>query len=76
MEEALTKQMALKHAWEAEGVEKDGFVFEEIGECLLLLQRGEEARRYFSKAYEILSQDPWLTEQEPERLARLKALGK
>ena len=76
MEEALTKQMALKHAWEAEGIEKDGFVFEEIGECLLLLQRGEEARRYFSKAYEILSQDSWLTEQEPERLARLKALGK
>jgi tetratricopeptide (TPR) repeat protein len=75
VEEALSKQMALKHAWEAEGVEKDGFVFEEIGECLLLLQRGEEARRYFSKAYEILSQDPWLAEGEPERLARLKLLG-
>jgi hypothetical protein len=67
--------MALKHAWEADGVERDGFVFEEIGECLLLLNRAEEARRYFAKAYEILSQDAWLAEKEPERLARLKSLG-
>ena len=74
-EEALAKQMALKHEWESEGVERDGFVFEEIGECLLLLNRAEEARRYFAKAYEILSQDPWLAEQEPERLARMKSLG-
>ena len=65
----------LKHAWEADGVERDGFVFEEIGECLLLLNRAEEARRYFFKAYEILSQDTWLAEGEPERLARLKLLG-
>ncbi len=75
VEEALSKQMALKHEWEADGVEKDGFVFEEIGECLLLLERAEEARRYFSKAYQILSQDPWLAEGEPDRLARLKSLG-
>lgn len=75
VEEALSKQMALKHEWEADGVERDGFVFEEIGECLLLLNRAEEARRYFSKAHQILSQDPWLTEQEPDRLARLQELG-
>jgi len=75
VEEALSKQMALKHEWEAEGVEKDGFVFEEIGECLLLLNRAEESRRYFSKAYEILARDEWLVEQEPDRVARLKLLG-
>jgi len=75
VEEALSKQMALKHEWEAEGVEKDGFVFEEIGECLLLLNRAEEARRYFSKAYEILKEDSWLVEREPDRLARMKSLG-
>ena len=75
VEEALSKQMALKHEWESAGVERDGFVFEEIGECLLLLNRAEEARRYFSRAYEILSQDPWLAEQEPDRLSRLKTLG-
>jgi tetratricopeptide (TPR) repeat protein len=75
VEEALSKQTALKHEWEADGIERDGFVFEEIGECLLLLNRAEEARRYFSKAYEILSQDTWLAEQEPDRLSRLKTLG-
>ena len=75
VEEALSKQIALKHEWEEEGVERDGFVFEEIGECLLLLNRADEARRYFAKAYEMLSQDPWLAEQEPERLARMKTLG-
>jgi tetratricopeptide (TPR) repeat protein len=75
VEEALSKQMALKHEWEADGPEKDGFVYEEIGECLLLLNRAEESRRYFSKAYEILSQDTWLAEQEPNRLSRLKTLG-
>lgn len=75
VEEALSRQMALKHAWEADGVERDGFVFEEIGECLLLLHRAEEARRYFSKAYEILKNDSSLAEGEPERLARLKSLG-
>jgi len=75
VEEALSKQMALKHEWDADGVEKDGFVFEEIGECLLLLDRAEEARRYFSKAYQILKEDTWLAEQEPDRLARLRSLG-
>jgi tetratricopeptide (TPR) repeat protein len=74
VEEALSKQLSLKHELEYDG-EKDGFVFEEIGECLLFLHRGEEARPYFSKAYKILSEDPWLVEHEPERLARLKLLG-
>jgi len=75
VEEALSRQMALKHEWEADGVERDGFVFEEIGECMLLLHREVEARRYFSKAYEILKEDSWLVEREPDRLARLKELG-
>ena len=74
VEEALSKQMELKDEWESAG-EKDGFVFEEIGECLLVLNRREEAQPYFSNAYEILTEDTWLVEQEPDRLARLKWLG-
>lgn len=74
VEEALSRQLSLKHELESAG-EKDGFVFEEIGECLLLLNRAEEARPYFAKAYKILIEDPWLAEQEPDRLARLKLLG-
>jgi tetratricopeptide (TPR) repeat protein len=74
VEEALSKQMNLKDEYEAAG-ENDGFVFEEIGECLQALDRGKEAQPYFAKAYESLSQDSWLAEKEPARLERLKELG-
>ena len=73
-EEALSKQMTLNEEYEADG-EKDGFVFEEIGECLLALNRVAEARPYFSQAHEILAQDDWVADKEPARLARLKELG-
>jgi hypothetical protein len=66
--------MTLKKEYEADG-EKDGFVFEEIGECLLALNRVAEARPYFSQAHEILAQEAWVAEKEPARLARLKELG-
>ncbi|MEP7134599.1 MAG: tetratricopeptide repeat protein [Chloroflexota bacterium] len=73
VEEALSKQMILRAENETAG-ERDGYVFEEIGECLLELKRAEEARPYFAEAYKILSQDTWLAEKEPERLKRLKEL--
>jgi tetratricopeptide (TPR) repeat protein len=74
VEEALSKQRALHAEFEEEG-EDDGFVYEEIAECLLALNRGEEARQYFAMAHKLLSQDSWLVEKEPERLARLKELS-
>jgi len=74
IEEALADQMDLHAEFEAEG-EDDGYVYEEIGECLLALNRGEEARPYFDMAHKLLSQDTWLAEKEPERLSRLKELG-
>lgn len=74
VEEALSKQLALKDEIQAAS-EKDGYVLEELGECLLALNRLEEAQPYFSEAYGLLAQDPWLVEKEPERLARLKKLG-
>jgi len=72
--EALSNQMALRDEFETAG-EVDGFVFEEIGECLLALKRGDEAQPYFAKAYEVLSRDEWLAEKESGRLMRLKELG-
>ena len=74
VEEALSRQLALKDELDAAG-EGDGYVVEEIGECLLTLNRPEEASPYFTRAYDILSKDEWLVEQEPNRLARLKELG-
>ena len=50
----------------------DGFVHEERGECLLALDRAEEARPAFALAYELLSDVAWLAATEPDRLARLR----
>jgi tetratricopeptide (TPR) repeat protein len=73
--EALSHQMDLEKEFESAN-EKDGYVFEEIGECLLALNRREAAQPYFAEAYQLLSQDVSLSEQEPARLERLSQLGK
>jgi tetratricopeptide (TPR) repeat protein len=75
IEEALQIQKELEKEFEQKGIEQDGYVFEELGECLLLLQKEDEARRYFKLAYDLLSKDQWLVANQPERLKRLKELG-
>jgi len=73
-EEALELQRQnLKDA--ADAGDSDGFIQEELGECLLALGRPDEARPYFAQAHQQLSQDVWLQANEPERLARLRGLG-
>jgi len=72
VDEALTQQQALLAET---GSQNDGYVYEEIGECLLALNKAEEARPYFKQAYTLLSQDPRLAENEAARLARLKELS-
>ncbi len=66
-EEALAIQTAL-----ATG-EPDGYVEEELAELLLATGTPEKARPHFARAAEMLAEDPWL--DEPDRLARLRALG-
>lgn len=74
LEAALTEQQAL-HA-ELEALEEpDGYVFEEIAECLLALGRDIEARPFFARAYAALSTDDGLRADEPERLERLRRLA-
>ncbi|HRQ40542.1 MAG TPA: tetratricopeptide repeat protein [Chloroflexota bacterium] len=75
LDEALVMQQALLAEIKASGAESDGFVFEEIGECLLALGQGEAARPYFTQAYALLSQQTWLVNSEPARLERLARLG-
>jgi tetratricopeptide (TPR) repeat protein len=72
--DALPQQLALLAEHRAAGSE-DGFVLEEIAECLLALGRGDEARAYFADAHRLLSDDAFLARDEPERLARLKRLA-
>lgn len=71
VDEALAEQRALADELAAAGLD-DGYVDEEIGECLLSLGRDEEARPSFARAAELLAADPTVT---PERLERLRAAG-
>ncbi len=75
IEDALKIQQAL-HA-EFETIHgSDPYVEEELGECLLLLHRSDEAQKHFAAAYVELSKDKWLVEHEPARISRLKELGR
>lgn len=53
----------------------DGYISEEIGECLLALGRNPEAAPYFARAHALLSRDSWLVDNEPDRLTRLAELA-
>lgn len=76
IKEALTLQQATLKWRQEKKLPEDGYVSEEIGECLLLLKREPEAQPYFAQAYALLSQDEWLKAEEAPRLERLKQLGK
>ncbi len=74
VEEALAIQRELEQQIAA--IENpDGYVYEELAECLYALGRNDEAKPYFRRAYKILSKDAWLTESEPKRIERLAELG-
>jgi hypothetical protein len=72
--EALAEQRALAADLEAAG-EVDGYIDEEIGECLLALGRDDEARPFLGRAYAELSGDAGLQADKPERLACLRSPG-
>lgn len=75
VEEALAMQLGLEKDIEEYGLPGDGYVYEEIGECLFLLGRRQESKKYFGLAYEALSRDDWLVAHEPERVQRLKQMS-
>ncbi len=72
---ALEMQLNLLDELKEKQLEQDGYIFEEIGECLLEKNKKEDSKPYFKQAYELLSKDIWLQENEKERLARLKDLS-
>jgi tetratricopeptide (TPR) repeat protein len=72
---ALAMQQTLMAEWATSGEEPDGYIAEEIGECLLALGRSDASYPYFAQAYDRLARDDYLTQHEPERLARLQRLG-
>jgi tetratricopeptide (TPR) repeat protein len=75
VEESLQRQMELLNDPDRKGNDAEGYTREEIAECLLILKRPAESTPYFARAWELLRNDPWLSKDEPQRLARLKKLG-
>ncbi|MEW6056681.1 MAG: hypothetical protein AB1540_08705 [Bdellovibrionota bacterium] len=55
---------------------RNGDVCEELAECLTLLKRTNEAAVYFEIAYNELSKDERVVDNMPDRMRRLKSLGK
>ena len=76
VEEALELQMALLDHPERQNNAGEGYTREEVAECLLLLERSEEAAPYFARAWELLHTDKWLIRDEAPRLERMKRLGR
>jgi len=75
IDEALAIQKSLNLERETESLEQSGYVFEELGELLLLMDRKEASKMYFSKAHQILSSNIWLQTNEKPRLDRLRNLS-
>jgi Tfp pilus assembly protein PilF len=73
-EEALEMQRDLYEQYQAAG-KRSGYVYEEIAECLTVMGQEQEAQGWFAAAYEELSRDPRLA-NEQDRLDRLKELGR
>lgn len=75
-EEALKLQEELLKEIKENDLPKDGYVFEELAELYLVKGNNELAENNFRLAYEELSKDGWLVSNQPDRLNRLKKLGK
>ena len=75
--EALESQEALLATYVLEGQEEDGFVTEEIAECLHALGRHDQARPLFARAHAKLAKIGWVAKDTSrlERLAKLGAVG-
>lgn len=74
LEEAVNVQKTLEA--ELDSIkEKDGYVYEELGELYLLKNMKEEMKKYFALAYAELSKYPALVKYEMPRLERMKKLS-
>lgn len=76
LDTALSIQRTLEKAMQDKSMEEDGYVYEEIAECLLAEGKANAAKPYFKRAYHLLSKDIWLQKDEKARLERMEELGK
>lgn len=74
IDESLEIQKAL--AVEIENLaDKDGYIYEELGELYLLKNMISESQKYFRSAYRLLSKDEWFITNEAQRLDRIRRLA-
>lgn len=73
VDEALAIQQDLLK--QGGGKDDSGYTYEELAELNLIKGNQDQARDYFNRAYQILSQDTWLQRNEAERLVRLRQLS-
>jgi tetratricopeptide (TPR) repeat protein len=74
-DEALAIQRGLEQAYAEDGA-ADGYVFEEIAELLLAMDRRAQARPYFERAADELGRDPSFAMAQAARLQRLRDLAR
>lgn len=75
LNEALKIQLALFEESVQTG-QQDGYVHEELGELFLLLNDRNKSSFHFQKAYELLSADRHLLQNEKPRLDRINQLSR
>ena len=74
VEEAYRMQLELLELYTKQN-HKDGYLYEELAECLVALGKPREAMPWAEKAYAIISKDEWHKKNEPERIERLAMLA-
>lgn len=55
--------------------QSNGWIDEELAECLLQAGRAEDARPLFRRAYDALRTDAWVQQHDPAKLVRLRELA-
>ncbi|MEO7255420.1 MAG: tetratricopeptide repeat protein, partial [Casimicrobium sp.] len=74
-DEALAIQLQLEKDM-TQANAPDGYVYEEIAEIYLALDKAADAKPYFAKAASVLGADSWFVESEKARLSRLQEMAK
>lgn len=74
-DEALRELYVIAEERKERNLPNDGYLSEEIAECLLAKGQVDHSAPFFASAYEILSEDEWLMQHEQARMERLKLLG-
>lgn len=71
IDESLNMQTELAGWLKEKGLDEDGYVYKEIGECWLDKGNKTEAIPWFKRAYDLLKNDAWFEDTEKERLKNL-----